>query len=216
MTRHLAIPSGAPADDDAPGVEGNSRLTASTGLVLSVLLLIEGFTILDVRGYITLHTIIGLALIGPVALKCATTIYRFVRYYTGHEKYVERGAPMLLLRILGPLVILSSLAVIGTGVALLVTHDASDTWLTLHQASFIVWVSLTGLHFLGHIYEAVVVTGREFRARRDDPAARGRIVRLGIVAASLVVGFALAAAFTPSASSWHVHHDFGHGQFVHP
>ena len=216
MTRHLAIPTGAPADDASPGVEGNSRLTASTGIVLTVLLLIEGFTILDVRGYITLHTIIGLALIGPVALKCTTTIYRFVRYYTGHENYVGRGAPMLLMRIVGPFVILSSLAVIGTGIALLVTHGASDTWLTLHQASFIVWVSLTGLHFLGHIYEAVVVTGREFRARRDDPAARGRIVRLGIVAASLIVGFALAAAFTPSESSWHMHHDFGHGKFVHP
>ena len=85
MGRNLVIPSGAPAADDAPGVEGNSRLTASTGLVLTVLLLIEGFTILDVRGYITLHTIIGLALIGPVALKCGTTIYRFVRYYTGNE-----------------------------------------------------------------------------------------------------------------------------------
>ena len=46
----------APATDDSPGVEGNSRLTASTGIVLTVLLLIEGFTILDVRGYISLHT----------------------------------------------------------------------------------------------------------------------------------------------------------------
>jgi hypothetical protein len=214
VTRHLAIPTGAPADDDAPGVEGNSRLTASTGIVLTVLLLIEGFTILDVRGYISLHTIIGLALIGPLALKSATTFYRFARYYTGHREYVQRGAPPLLLRLIGPLVVLSSIAVIGTGVALLVDHGASDTWLTLHQVSFIVWVSLTGVHFLGHIYEAVVVTGRELRARRNDPAARGRMLRLGIVAASLVVGFALAAAFTPSESSWHMKHDVGHGGFV--
>ncbi len=216
MTRNFAIPTGAPAADDAPGVEGNSRLTASTGIVLTVLLLIEGFTILDVRGYISLHTIIGLALIGPLTLKSATTIYRFARYYTGHREYVERGAPPLLLRLIGPLVVLSSIAVIGTGVALLVDHGASDTWLTLHQASFIVWVSLTGVHFLGHIYEAFVVSRRDFRSRRDDPVARGRTVRLGLVAASLVVGFVLAAAFTPSASSWQLHHDFGHGKFVHP
>jgi hypothetical protein len=126
---------------------------------------------------------------------------------------VDRGAPPLLLRLIGPLVVLSSIAVIGTGVALLVDHGASDTWLTLHQASFIVWVSLTGVHFLGHIYEAVVVSGRDFRARNADPAARGRTVRLAVVAASLVVGFGLAAAFTPSASSWQLHHDFGHGGF---
>jgi hypothetical protein len=213
VTRHLAIPTGAQADDDAPGAEGNSRLTASTGIVLTVMLLIEGFTILDVRGYISLHTIIGLALIGPLALKSATTLYRFAKYYTGDREYVERGAPPLLLRLIGPLVVLSSIAVIGTGVALLVDHGASDTWLTLHQASFIVWVSLTGVHFLGHIYEAVVVSGRDFRSRRDDPAARRRTVRLALVVASLAVGFGLAAAFTPSASSWQLHHDFGHGGF---
>lgn len=211
VTRHLVIPDGTPASDDAPGVEGNSRLTASTGIVLTVLLLIEGFTILDVRGYITLHTVIGLALIGPLVLKTATTFYRFARYYTGHREYVDRGAPPALLRMIGPLVVLSSFAVIGTGVALLVTHGASGTWLTLHQGSFIVWIILTGVHFLGHIYEAVVVTGRDVRRRRDDPAARRRVLRLGVVALSLVIGFGVAAAFTPSASSWHLHHHFDDG-----
>jgi hypothetical protein len=211
VTRHLTLPIGTPATDDTPGVEGNSRLTASTGIVLTVMLLVEGFTILDVRGYISLHTIIGLALIGPLALKSATTFYRFVRYYTGHGEYVQRGAPPLLLRVIGPFVVLSSLAVVGTGVALLVAHGASGSWLTLHQAAFIAWLCLTGVHFLGHIYEALLVSGRDFRARRNDPAARGRVVRLTIVAASLVIGFALAAAFTPAASSWQLHHDFGHG-----
>lgn len=213
MTRHLTIPTGAPASDDAPGVEGNSRLTASTGIVLTVLLLVEGFTVLDVRGYISLHTIIGLALIGPLAVKSASTVYRFARYYSGHPHYVGRGAPLLVLRVIGPFVVLSSFAVIGTGVALLVTHGASDTWLTLHQASFIVWICFTGVHFLGHIYEAVVVSGRDFRARRDNAAARGRTVRLAIVVASLVAGFGLAAAFTPSASSWQLHHDQGRADF---
>ena len=214
MTRHLVLPTVATESDDTAGVEGNTRLTASTGIVLTVLLLIEGFTILDVRGYISLHTIIGLALIGPLALKSATTTYRFVKYYTGHRDYVKRGAPPLVLRLIGPFVVLSSVAVIGTGVALLVTHGASDTWLTLHQASFIVWVCLTGVHFLAHIYEAVIV-GRDFRARRDDPAAHGRTARVGVLVASLAVGFVLAAIFTPSASSWQMHHDFGHGDF-HP
>ncbi len=213
MTRHLVLPTVATGSEDSAGVEGNSRLTASTGIVLTVLLLIEGFTILDVRGYITLHTVIGLALIGPLALKSCTTIYRFVRYYAGHRDYVRRGAPPLVLRVIGPFVILSSVAVIGTGVALLVTHGASDTWLTLHQASFIVWVSLTGVHFLAHIYEAFVLSRRDFRARGDDAAARRRTLRMVAVAASLVIGFAVAAVFTPSASSWQMRHDFGHGDF---
>lgn len=200
MTERFAIPTGAASDD--AGVEGNARLTAMTGLVLTVLLLVEGFTILDVRGFISLHTIIGLAVIGPLALKCVTTVYRFVRYYTGHRSYVDRGAPPVLLRLIGPLVVLSSLAVIGTGIALLVTRGASDTWLTLHQASFIVWLCLTGVHFLGHIYETLVISRRDLRFRAGDQAARGRTVRLLVLVASLVVGFGLAAALTPSPSSW--------------
>lgn len=196
------------------GVEGNSRLTAVAGMLLTLLLLVEGVTILDVRGTITLHTAIGLVLIGPLALKCASTGYRFVRYYTGASAYVRRGAPHPVLRMIGPLVILSSLAVLGTGIALLVAHGRSDTWLTLHQGSFIVWIVVTGLHFLGHLREAAVGTAREMTAARTDPARRGKSTRLLIVAASLLVGVGLAAAFTPSASSWQLHHDDGHGGVV--
>jgi hypothetical protein len=203
VTRFVLELEPRPADD--PGVEANSRLTASAGIVLTVLLLVEGFTILDVRGYLTLHTFLGLMLVGPIALKCATTTYRFARYYRHAAPYRRRGAPPLVLRVIGPLVLLSSLAVIGTGIALLVERDGSDTWLTLHQASFIVWISVTGLHFLGHIYEAVLASARDVRAASSDRFVRGRLLRLGIVALSLAVGVALAAAFTPAPSWWHAH-----------
>ena len=188
--------------DPRPGVEGNTRLTASTGLVLTVLLLIEGFTILDVRGYLTLHTILGLALIGPVALKSASTIYRFGQYYRGRQAYLDRGPPPLLLRLIGPLVVASSVAVIGTGIALLGAHGRSDTWLTLHQASFIVWLVLTGVHFLAHIYQAVRASARDLRGGPTGLGVRGRYLRLLAVVTSLAVGLALAAVFTPNASYW--------------
>lgn len=204
VTRFV-VEDGGDAADTAPGVVGNSRLTSSTGLVLAVLLLIEGFTILDVRGYITLHTIMGLLLIGPVALKCATTIYRFARYYAGGRDYVRRGAPPLLFRVIGPLLVLSSVAVLATGVVLLAEHGRDSTMITLHQASFIVWVVVTGLHFLGHLNRAVRETVRELHGRSRDGFARGRGVRLAAVAAALLVGIGLAAAFTPTASSWHLH-----------
>ncbi|HKC26748.1 MAG TPA: hypothetical protein VKB75_01930 [Jatrophihabitans sp.] len=207
MIRDLLLPAESAAD---PGVTGNSRLTASTGVVLTVLLVIEGFTILDVRGYITLHTVIGLLLVGPLVLKCATTMYRFARYYRGAPAYVGRGAPPLLLRALGPLVVLSSLAVLGSGVALIAVHGRDGGWLTLHKASFIVWIVVTGVHFLGHLFEAVLGTARDL-SRNAAPAVRGRAIRLSSVALSLAVGVALAAAFTPSASSWHMNHnDQGH------
>jgi hypothetical protein len=191
---------------DAAGVAGNGRLTESTGTLLTLLLLVEGFTILDVRGYITLHTALGLVLIGPVALKCASTVYRFARYYTGDAAYVRKGPPHIVLRVLGPLVVLSTLAVLGTGIALLLDDGRSGTWVSLHQASFIVWIAVTGLHFLGHLQGAVVGTARDLRRAGTDPASRGRTARWLAVGAALAIGVGLAAAFTPAASSWQIEH----------
>ena len=41
------------------GVEGNSRLTATAGLVLLVLLAVEGVTILRIGPLLTEHVVIG-------------------------------------------------------------------------------------------------------------------------------------------------------------
>ena len=83
------------------GVEGNSRLTSSLGMLLLVMLAVEGATVLDVRGMLTLHMFLGLMLIPPVLLKSATTFYRFARYYRGAEPYVRNGPPHIVLRLLG-------------------------------------------------------------------------------------------------------------------
>lgn len=70
------------------------------------------------------------------------------------------------------------------------------------------------IHFLGHLRDAAVDTARELRPALRDPARRGRSIRLFAVAASLVVGIGLAAAFTPSAPAWHLHRqDFHNGKF---
>ena len=69
----------------------NERLTATNGVVLIVLLLIEGVTILFLRPLLPVHIFVGILLIPPVVLKLATTGYRMLRYYTGHAAYVDRG-----------------------------------------------------------------------------------------------------------------------------
>lgn len=201
MTRQLDTPA------DLAGAEGNERLTSSVGMLLTLLLLVEAFTLLDVRGYITLHAAVGLVLIGPVALKCASTFYRFARYYTGRKAYVRKGPPNVVLRLIGPLVVLSTLALLGTGIALLADRGRSGTWLSLHQASFVVWLVLAGLHFLGHLQGAVVETAHDLRRAAGDPARRGKALRWTAVSVSLLLGVGLAAAFTPSASAWQLHHD---------
>jgi hypothetical protein len=134
--------------DGTAGVAGNERLTAVTGLVLLIGFAIEGVTILRIGRLLTLHFFLGLLLIGPVLLKTGSTIYRIARYYNGAAPYVRRGPPPPLLRLLGPFVIATSLAVLGTGVALAGAGPGHGPWLFLHKASFILWLGVMTVHVL--------------------------------------------------------------------
>lgn len=185
------------------GVEGNSRLTAVNGMVLLILLAVEGVTILGVRQMITLHIYLGVLLVGPVLLKCASTIYRFARYYVGAEPYVRKGPPHPILRVLGPVVIASSLAVLATGVGLIYTGPQHrEPLLTLHRASFIVWFGAMVIHVLGHILGASTTTWRELHDSSVSAVTRRRRWRTVAVALSLVAGLGLATGLMPSAHSW--------------
>lgn len=194
---------GEAGDHVVSGVEGNSRLTSATGIVLLALLAAEGVTILSVRQMITLHIFVGVVLLGPVLLKSASTVYRFVRYYRGAPSYRLKGPPPTLLRILGPLVIASSLALLGTGIALIIVGTAnSDGLLTAHQTCFWVWVVLMSIHVIGHVWEAAVISWREIRSHLRGRAGRGRLVRLSAIAAAVIIGVGAAVALLPTASPW--------------
>ena len=191
-----------------PGVEGNSRLTGLVGLVLVVLLFAEGITILSIRGLITLHVFLGLLLVPPVALKIVTTSYRFARYYTGAAPYVRRGPPHPVLRLIGPVLIAVTVALLGSGVWLLVLGpQSSDLVLLLHKGSFVVWFGLTAVHVLAHVRETARLSARDWLPARSAPgrvpvATRGRGTRAGAVALALVAGVALGAVVTPTATAW--------------
>ena len=80
-------------------------------------------------------------------LKSGTTLYRFARYYTGAPAYTAKGPPHPLLRVIGPFVILSSLALLGTGVGLIFLGTNGSGWLlTAHQTCFWIWVALMTVH----------------------------------------------------------------------
>ena len=133
------------------GAEGNERLTAITGAVLLVLLAAEGFTILRLGRLLTLHFFLGMLLLGPVALKAGSVIYRFVRYYSGSAPYRRKGPPALLLRLLGPVIMLLTACVFGSGVMLAVTGPGQGPWLFLHKASFILWFCAMAIHVLAYV-----------------------------------------------------------------
>lgn len=221
------------------GTDGNERLTAITGLVLIVLLAVIGVTILRIGQLISVHLFVGLLLIGPVALKIASTGYRFLRYYTGDAVYRRKGPPETILRLIAPIVVLSTVAVFISGVILMFQGSAHrDPMLLIHKASFIAWAIVFAVHVLGHAPEVIAyipglggaATARELREFRasipglSDPRGHaghelpadipGRTGRTIALLGALVAGLILAIVLIPDFGTW-THHLGGLGGGEH-
>jgi hypothetical protein len=197
-------PAPPPTAGPTGGVDGNERLTAATAVVLVVLLAALGVTILAIGPLIWWHVLLGMLLIPPVFLKLGSTGWRFARYYGGAKEYVRRGPPLLGLRLLAPLVIAATLAVFGTGVALLVVGPAGGIVLGLHKASFVVWLIATGIHVLAHVRRIPGLVAADWR-RRPVPAEAnvpGTAWRRLVLAGSIVAGAVLAIATVRYAQPW--------------
>jgi hypothetical protein len=194
------------------GPAGNAQLTAWTGLLLLALAVVELVTLIDVRGLLSWHVVVGVLLAAVASLKIGSTGWRFLRYYTGHRPYQQAGPPPVLLRILGPLVVVSTVGVLGSGLwliavgpdsgrrALLTVLGQRIDLLSIHQALFIVFAVAAGLHLLARLVPAVVLATE--RGRRDDGRLRGRGPRIAVLVVTLVVGALAAALILPAASSW--------------
>ncbi len=196
------------------GTDGNEQLTAITGVVLIALLAVVGLTILRIRQLISIHLFVGLLLLGPVALKMASTGYRFARYYTGNPAYRRKGSPQIVLRLIAPLVVGLTVAVFASGVVLLFLGPAHrGPWVSIHKVTFIAWLVFSGLHVLGHLPG---LPSQLRPVRTNDPLAdvwpggAGRwIAIVGAVVAGVVLAIALIpdfAAWTASGALPHHHH----------
>src|ERR1017187_3551186 len=117
---------------------GNERLTEMTGAVLLVLFAAECLPLLNIGNLLTLHVFLGMLLLGPAGLKIGSTLWRFTRYYTGSAGYVRKGPPGPLQRVTGPFVILTTVAVLGTGIMLVVEGPGHGSWGRLHHLSLYV------------------------------------------------------------------------------
>ena len=193
--------------DTTGGAQGNERLTAMTGAVLLILFAVEGATILSLRRLLTLHFFVGMLLLGPVVLKIASTTFRFARYYAGGAEYVRKGPPAPLLRLLGPLVIATSLAVLGTGVELAFAGRREGQWLFLHKASFVLWFAVMTVHVIAYAPRLPGLLARRQPARgRGAIAGRGTLAGSGrrwlLLAASLAGGLIVAALTVHLSARW--------------
>ena len=189
------------------GPEGNEQLTTVTGVILIVLLAVIGFTIPQLSQYLWLHLFVGLLLIGPVLLKMASTGYRFVRYYTHNTAYRRKGPPEIVMRLVAPMVVISTVGVFATGIGLMIVGPTDrNPMLLLHKVTFIVWIVFTSLHILGHL----PAVGRTFglggheRTQLTGPTPGGPGRWLALTGA-LVGGAVLAIVLIPQFATWTAH-----------
>jgi hypothetical protein len=189
------------------GPAGNEQLTSITGTILLVLLAAVGVTIVWIGQLLWLHLFIGLVLIGPVTLKLSSTGYRFVRYYTRNPSYRRKGPPEIALRLIAPIVVLTTLVVFVTGVVLLFVGPADRGQLVLiHKVSFIVWVAFTSLHLLGHLPHMPASLRAVRRANPGLPGQQlGSAGRWISIASAIVGGLVLAIVLIPDFSIWTAH-----------
>ena len=190
----------------AGGAEGNERLTAMTGAVLLILLLIECYTILHLGNLLTWHFFLGMLLLGPVVLKACSVLYRFVRYYTGSAPYRRKGPPALLLRVIGPVIMLLTACVFGSGIMLAVTgpsYGPPTGWLQVHRISFIAWAFFITIHVLAYVPRLPRLLAAEGRTVH---VLGGRSTRLALLIASLLAGLVIALLTVHLAGKWELNY----------
>ncbi len=216
-------PSGSQAAPGLGSAEGNERLTAMTGAVLLILLAVECYTILRIGRLLTLHVFLGMLLLGPVVLKAGSVLYRFVRYYTGSAPYRRKGPPALLLRVIGPVIMLLTACVFGSGIMLIVTgpsYGPPTGWLEVHRISFIAWAFFITIHVLAYVPRLPRLLAAEARgvsvpqgetgghagagqhARRAMEVLGGRGTRLALLITSLLGGLVIALLTVHLAGKW--------------
>ncbi len=198
------------------GVIGNERLTALVSFVLLVLIIVELVTSAVLRSWLPAHTFVGVLLAGPLLVKMSSTGWRFLRYYTRAPAYVRRGPPPLVLRVLGPVLLVTTLVMIGSGIGLVVTGPIQP-FLLVHVFSALVWLPLMAVHSLAHWLQVPRRLADDWRDERGSRSQVGRGLRLGVNLGALLLGVIAAVLLFPAATplfAWSQTHVIGVGPFL--
>jgi hypothetical protein len=189
--------------DDQFAVVSNERLTALAGAVLLVLILVEIVSSASLHALLPIHIFVGVLLTGPLAVKLGSTGYRFLRYYSGSPAFVRRGPPRLPLRVLAPLLIVTTLVVVGSGIGLVVTGPAqAGPLLPLHNLSVLIWLSMIAVHVFAYIWRTPHLVADDWRKPSGRSLQKARWLRLGMNLGALLAGTVAAILLFPGVTPW--------------
>lgn len=183
--------------------DGNERLTAAVGLILVALGAAELATlVLGLQRTLHLHVFLGLVLLPLIALKLASTGWRFLRYYTRNESYRLKGPPQAFMRLLAPLLVLSTVALFGSGVAIGLVHGgALQVARRIHGPAAFLWSVTLGLHVLLYGLRALRAVAGDVQARTRRQV-EGAHVRTAIVVLAIAAGIAVGLLTLPVQHDW--------------
>jgi hypothetical protein len=101
-----------------------------------------------------------------------------------------------------PFVVVLTVAVLGTGIALLFSPATGRSqWLFLHKATFVLWLGAMTLHVLGHLLDTARQAPSDFY-RRTRAQVRGAGARQWLIVGALAIGGILALAAAPKIGPW--------------
>jgi hypothetical protein len=198
------------------GVVGNERLTALASLVLLVLIIVELLTSAFLRLWLPTHTVVGVLLAGPLLVKIGSTGWRFLRYFTRAPAYVRRGPPPLALRVLGPVLLVTTLVMVGSGIGLVVTGPLQP-FLLAHVFSALAWFPLIAVHSLAHLQQVPRSIASDWSSKLSPRLHVGRGLRLGVNLGALLLGVIGAWLLFPAATplfAWGQANVIGVGPFL--
>ena len=185
------------------GVVGNERLTALAGSVLLVLILIELASAVNLHAGMTLHLTAGVLLSGPLLVKLGSTGYRFLRYYTSAPAYRRKGPPRLPLRVLAPPLVIATLAVVGSGIGMVVTGPThTGLLLPLHNLSVLVWLSLIAVHVGAYLWRTPRLITDDWAKQGSENQHTARFLRLSLNLGALLGGVAAAILLFSGTAPW--------------
>lgn len=188
--------------DGRRGVVGNERLIALAGVAVLVLALVELVTVPTLRALLPVHIFVGALLAGPVLAKIGATGWRFLRYYTGSPHYRQKGPPAPLLRLLAPVLVISTITLIGSGIAMAITGPGVDLLVKVHIVSFVAWIGTLAIHVIAYARRVPALVTADWRREPESEPVPGRGLRLALNVAALIAGTFGAVLLLPASTPW--------------